>query len=147
MFMPAGLTFLNIILCMYLSKGSFGKENRNNTLKVTINESLWWAVFFKYKHFPCFSEYIINYMQTLTLSNHPTIQMNGCKSHCIKNKNGIHRRLHLFTKCKLCWTTGTYWTDWGLRLILLTEPPSVQLFTRRSVNVPGQKTRKLSTRN
>lgn len=75
------------------------KRNRNNTFKVT-KTTAYSGQFFFYKHFPYCSIYTINYMQTTT-SNHPTIQMNGCKSHCIKIKNGINRRLHLFTYLKV----------------------------------------------
>lgn len=57
--MSAGLTFLNIILVMYLKKGSYEKEEQKqseNKREFMIQFFLF--VFFKkYKHFPYFSIY------------------------------------------------------------------------------------------
>lgn len=96
--MPAGLTFLNIILFMYLSRGGYGKEEQKQHVQSENKREFMVDNFYiNTSHISVYINiYITNYIQTSTLSNYSTIQMNGYRSHCIKIKNGMNRRLRLF---------------------------------------------------
>lgn len=124
------------------------KRNRNNTFKVRIKKVREFMVdnfYINTSHISVYIYiYITNYIQTSTLSNYSTIQMNGYRSHCIKIKNGMNRRLRLFIfKSANCAepqvpTKPSEDSVWS--------PCRNQLLCNFLVNVPGQKTRKLSTR-